>query len=388
MPREKRKIAIVVTSRASYARIKSVIAAVHQSEAFELQLIIGASALLEKYGSSVDIVEQDGFPITARVYMVLEGENPVTMAKTTGVGVMELSTIFDNLKPDLVLTVADRYETIATAIAATYNNIPLGHIQGGEVSGSVDEKVRHAVTKFANLHFVSHEKAAERVIRMGEDPGCVFITGCPSVDLACEILHSNDKFRFDVFGKYGGVGPVIDIDQPFLIVMQHPITTQYEQARAQIFATLKAVAELEIPSIWFWPNVDAGSDGISKGIRMFREQNRLPFIHFFRNMAPEDFLYLLHRCACIVGNSSVAVREGAYLGTPAVNIGIRQQGRDRAQNVVDVDHEKEEIKETIQKQLSHGRYPSSKLYGSGDAGKRIARILSEVELKVGKRLSY
>ena len=381
----RRKIAIVVTSRASYARIKSGIAAIHQSNDLELQLIVGASALLEKYGSSVDIIEKDGFPVAARVYMVLEGENPVTMAKTTGIGVMELSTIFDNLKPDIVLSVADRHETIATAIAATYNNIPLGHVQGGEISGSIDEKVRHAVTKFANFHFVSNEKARERVIKLGEEPESVFITGCPSVDLARKILRSNSTLRSDIFRKHG-LGPPIDIDRPFLIVMQHSVTTQYEKARGQILETLKAIAELKIPSIWFWPNVDAGSDGVSKGIRVFREQNHIPFIHFFKNLAPEDFLYLLRRCACIVGNSSVAIREGSYFGTPAVNIGTRQLGRDRGPNVVDVDHEKKEIQRAIKKQLSHGPYPTSELYGRGDAGKQIAEILGQVELRIEKRL--
>jgi len=388
MSAHRRKVAVVVTSRASYARIKSAIAAIHQSRDLELQLIVGASALLEKYGSSVDGIEKDGFPVAARVYMVLEGENPVTMAKTTGIGVMELSTIFDNLKPDVVLSVADRHETIATAIAATYSNIPLGHVQGGEVSGSIDEKVRHAVTKFANFHFVSSERAAERVIKMGEDPGSVFVTGCPSLDLTREVVQSSEKFRFDVFKKYGGLGPEIDIDRPFLIVMQHPVTTQYHQAREQVFMTLRAIAELEIPSIWFWPNVDAGSDGVSKGIRMFREQNHIPFIHFFKNMAPEDFLYLLHRCACIVGNSSAAIREGSFLGTAAVNIGSRQEGRDRGPNVIDVGHEKDEIKAAVRKQLSHGPYSGSRLYGSGDAGSRIALILSQVELKVEKRLLH
>lgn len=387
MGEAKRKVAVVVTSRASYARIKSAIAAIQQSADLELQLVVGASALLEKYGSSVDIMERDGFPVAARVYMVLEGENPVTMAKTTGIGVIELSTIFDNLKPDIVLTVADRHETIATAIAATFNNIPLGHVQGGEVSGSIDEKVRHAVTKFANFHFVSNEKAGERVIKMGEEPASVFITGCPSVDLAHEIFRASDKFRFDVFKKYGGVGPEIDIDQPFLIVMQHPVTTQYDQARNQIFVSLNAIAELGIPSIWFWPNVDAGSDGVAKGIRVFREQNHIPFIHFFKNLAPEDFLYLLYRCTCIVGNSSVAIREASYFGTPAVNIGSRQLGRDRGPNVMDVDHVKEEIQGAVQKQLAHGRYPSSGLYGKGDAGQRIAEILGQLELKVEKRLA-
>ena len=184
----KRKICVVITARPSYSRIKSALAAIQRRPDLELQLVVAASALLDRYGKTVEIIEGDGFEITERVYMVLEGENLVTSAKSTGLGIVELATVFDNLKPDMVVTIADRYETMATAIAASYMNIVVAHIQGGEVTGSIDDKVRHAVTKLSNLHFVSHDLAAERVIRMGEDPATVFVTGCPSIDLASSVL--------------------------------------------------------------------------------------------------------------------------------------------------------------------------------------------------------
>jgi len=188
----KRKVCVVVTARPSYSRIKTALKAIEEHPHLELQLVVAASALLERYGSAVRYIEDDGFKISARVYMVLEGENLASMAKTTGLGLLELATVFDNLRPDVVVTVADRYETLATAVAASYMNIPVAHVQGGEVTGSIDEKVRHAVTKLADLHLVSSKNAAERVIKMGEDPASVHITGCPSIDLAARVLRGVD----------------------------------------------------------------------------------------------------------------------------------------------------------------------------------------------------
>jgi UDP-hydrolysing UDP-N-acetyl-D-glucosamine 2-epimerase len=266
-------------------------------------------------------------------------------------------------------------------------NIPVAHVQGGEVSGSIDEKVRHAVTKLSNLHFVATEKAAERVIRMGEDPATVFVTGCPSIDLAASILE-HPELDLDPFERYGGVGAFSDISDGYLVVMQHPVTTEYHEARYQVTETLYAVRDLGIPALWFWPNVDAGSDGTSKGIRVFRENQRVPNIHFFKNMLPEDFLRLVYNSSCIVGNSSVALRECAFLGVPAVNIGARQIGRDRGRNVLDVDYNRSEIMRAIQQQLANGRYPPDSLYGDGHAGGRIANLLASCELKIEKQLCY
>lgn len=382
-----RKVCVVVTARPSYARIKTVLQEVQNHPKLQLQLIVAASALLERYGEVVNIIRQDGFEPDEVVYMVVEGENLVTTAKSTGMGIIELATIFDNLKPDVVVSVADRYETIATAIAGSYLNIPVAHVQGGEVTGSIDEKVRHAVTKLSNLHFVSNQQAADRVIRMGEDPETVFVTGCPSVDLAAQIAAEKIN-HFNPFDSYGGVGTPIDLEQGYLVVMQHPVTTEYEDGLQQIQETLSAIKTLEIPAFWFWPNVDAGSDRISKGIRHFRETNDVPFIYFFKNMGPEDFLRLLIGAKCLVGNSSVGIRESSFLGIPVVNIGNRQVGRDRGENVIDVDNKKGEIISAIQTQVEKGKTPSSALYGDGEAGKRIAELLTKVPLRINKRINY
>lgn len=383
----KRKIAVVITARPSYSRVKTVLEAIQMHSSLELQLIIAASALLDRYGSAVNFIEKDGFNIAAKVFNVLEGENLTAAAKTTGIGILELSTVFDNLKPDIVVTVADRFETMATAIAASYMNIPLAHIQGGEVTGNIDEKVRHSITKLADYHFVASESAKERVIKLGEDANFVFNTGCPSIDLAKLVKENSSKLPFNPYEKYGGVGAKPDLKNGYLVVMQHPVTNEYQDSRKHIEATLQAVYELNKPTLWFWPNVDAGADGTSTGIRAFRETHQLPNVHFFKNMEGKDFLHLLNHADCLIGNSSVGIRECAYLGVPVVNIGSRQNRRERGDNVVDVNYNVNEIKNAILNRMSSIK-SSSILYGDGDAGIKIADLLHNLPLQFHKTIMY
>ena len=383
----KRKIAVVITARPSYSRVKTVLSAIQLHPNLELQLIVAASALLDRYGSAVNYIVKDGFEIAAKVFNVLEGENLTAAAKTTGIGILELSTVFDNLKPDVVVTVADRFETMATAIAASYMNIPLAHIQGGEVTGNIDEKVRHAITKLADYHFVASESAKERVVKLGENPEFVFNTGCPSIDLAKEVKENSDSLPFNPYEKYGGVGATPDLSNGYLVVMQHPVTNEYQDSRKHIEATLEAVYQLNRPTLWFWPNVDAGADGTSTGIRAFREQHQLPNVHFFKNMEGKDFLHLLYHSDCLIGNSSVGIRECAYLGVPVVNIGTRQNRRDRGSNVVDVTYDVQAIKNAIEERISSS-IQISNVYGGGDAGKQIAELLEQLPLQFHKTIMY
>ncbi len=384
----KRKICVVVTARPSYSRIKTALRAIEDHPELELQLVVAASALLNRYGDAIKSIENDGFKITRHVYMIVEGENLVTSAKSTGFGLAELATVFDNLKPDIVITIADRYETMATAVAASYMNIPLAHVQGGEVTGSIDEKVRHAITKLADIHFVSTDKAHERVVKMGENPEKVFITGCPSIDLASDLMKKDTGLNFDPFTKYGAVGSEIDISNGYIVVLQHPVTTEYGMARSHIEETLFAVRDIGFPTLWFWPNVDAGSDGTSKGIRAFRENYDTNNIRYYKNMLPEDFLRLIYNSNCVVGNSSVAIRECSFLGIPTVNIGNRQAGRERGGNVLDIDYNRTEIAQAIQTHLTSGKFPVNTLYGDGASGQKIADLLTKVPLTVDKKLAY
>lgn len=382
-----RKIAVVITARPSYSRVKTVLQAIKNHPDLELQLIIAASALLERYGSAVNYIEKDGFNVAAKVFNVLEGENLTASAKTTGIGILELSTVFDNLKPDIVVTVADRFETMATAISAAYMNIPLAHIQGGEVTGNIDEKVRHAITKLSDYHFVASENAKERVLKLGEDPDFVFNTGCPSIDIALEV-STIKTLNFDPYQKYGGVGSQPDLSKGYLVVMQHPVTTEYQNSRKHIEETLLAINELNIPTLWFWPNVDAGADGTSTGIRSFREKNKLENVHFFKNMEGDDFLVLLNSAVGLLGNSSVGIRECAFLGVPVINIGSRQNRRDRGENVVDVTYDKDEIITAVNAILKNGKAKTSDVYGGGDAGVKIAEILNTLPLQFHKTITY
>ena len=384
-----RKIMVVVTARASYSRFKTALEAMNDHADIDLYLEVAASALLDRYGSADKFMVKDGFEIHERIYMVLEGENQAAMAKTVGIGILELSTIMENLKPDLVVTIADRYETMATAISASYLGIPLAHIQGGEVTGNIDEKVRHAITKLADIHLVANQDSSDRVTKMGEDPESIFITGCPSIDIAARIVKDEEpSCPFDIYEEYDGSGEKLDLSEGYIVAMQHPVTTEIDFSRQYVEETLYALQEFGMPVLWFWPNVDAGSDWTSKAIRTFREQNNPTNIQFFKNIDGGDFLRLLSNSICIVGNSSVAIREASYLGVPAVNIGTRQSGRLRGTNTVDVGYDRLEILEAVKAFVGTEKSVSSDLYGDGNSGKRIAEILATVKLTTKKKITY
>lgn len=382
-----RKVCVVVGSRANYSSIKSAMRAIQAHPDLELQVVAGASALLDRYGSLVELIEKDGFSPAARVYMLIEGENPTTMAKSTGLGLLELPTVFEQLRPDLVLTVGDRFETMATTLAAAYMNIPLAHTMGGEVTGTIDESIRHAVTKFAHIHFPACSEARDRIIRMGEVPENVHLVGCPRIDLVAEVVErERNGLEPDLFAE--GVGGQFNLNEPFVMVSQHPVTTEYGEGERQITETLMAVQHVGLPVIVFWPNADAGAEDIARGMRKFREHQDDSRMHFFKNLPAETYIRLMMRTACLVGNSSSGIREGAFLGTPAVNVGSRQAGRQRARNVVDIGHDRREIAGAIQQQIRHGPYASEAIYGEGRAGGRIANILSRCEVAIQKRMTY
>ncbi|MCI0560398.1 MAG: UDP-N-acetylglucosamine 2-epimerase [Nitrososphaera sp.] len=371
-------VCVVITSRASYGRIKSVLSAIKAHKALRLQLIVAGSALLYRQGRINEYLEKDGFTIDQECYSVVEGSTNNTMALSTGLLLTHICTALMNLNPDIVLTIADRHETIATAIAASYLNIPLAHLQGGEVSGSIDESVRHAITKLAHIHFPASQTAAKRLLQLGENPASIHVVGCPSIDIAkLAVSHSPN------LDAYNGIGPRVNIKEPFMMVLQHPVTTEL-MARQQIRITLEAMHELGYPTIWLSPNIDAGSAEAENEIRQFRERFNCN-VCFYRSFEPLDFYALLSRTSVFIGNSSSAIREGAFLGTPCVNIGTRQNNREHAANVVHAKHHLVDILSAIRHQLGHGKYPQSLCYGNGRSGPKIAEILAESELSIQKR---
>ena len=380
-----RKICAVIASRANYGRVKPVLSAIKAHDNLELQLIAGASLLLERYGNAVNVVERDGFEINRKIHYVLEGSNPITQAKTTGLGIIELASAFEELAPDIVITVADRFETLSTAIAASYMNILLAHIQGGEITGNIDETVRHAITKLSHYHFPSTEQSAERLKKMGEEEWRILNSGCPSIDT---IVSQDLSLTGALDYMTAGVGDKFDSNKPYILISQHPVTSEYENSYNQILETLAAVSEFNIQKVVLWPNSDAGSDLLSKGIRNFRESHEGAGFRYFKNFPPEIYNALLKNAACLVGNSSSFIREGSYLGTPAVIVGDRQEGREHGANVVFVPNEKAQIKHAIRNQIEHGPYKAETIFGNGTAGVQIADYLSTVNLSINKRMTY
>ena len=389
MLNKKRKICVVINNRANYARIKYFLKEAKKLKSLDVNIILGASANLSKYGNLEQTINKDGFRISNKISTIVEGENLISMAKSTALSIIELTSIFERIKPHIVLTVADRFETLATAIASSYMNIFLAHTQGGEVSGSIDENERHSITKLAHIHFPSTKRSKKFLINLGEHKKNIFLTGCPSIDiLKNEKLILDNKLVKEI-NKLKTNGN-IDFKKDYIILMQHPVTTEYNQARKQIDETIKAVKILskKIQVLWLWPNVDAGSDIFSKQIRIFRERNpNIKNLLFYKNFTPEQYATILKNCSCIVGNSSSGIRESAFLGIPTVNIGTRQNLRETSKNVLHVNYSAKEIISAVMLQKNK-KFKKDILYGDGTAGKQIAKILSKCNLDIKKTLNY
>ena len=383
--KKKRKVCVVINNRANYARIKSVLNLIKKSSKLTLQIICGSSSLLDKYGSLDKVIEKDKFNINRKIHFLLEGDSPNIMAKSTGLAINELSNIFDQIKPNIVLVVADRFETIAAAIAASYMNIPVAHTQGGEITGSIDELVRHATTKFSHIHFPATYKSKLNLIQMGEDPKKIFHVGCPSIDIINKRKLDIDEKFIKKYSNYGVGINSIDFKKKYIVVMQHPVTTEYNNSSFQIKQTVKAVMNLKnIQIIWLWPNIDAGTNTISKILRIFKEEKKPNNIRWQKNYTPEDYLKLIYNSKCIVGNSSSAIREGSFLGIPAVNIGNRQMNREQGKNLINVSYDSKKILIAIKKQINHGRYKSDKRFGNGKSAQKIIKVLNTINLNIDK----
>ena len=380
---DQRKICFPITSRAYYGRSQILIRKLHAYPSIDLKLMLGGSILLDKYSRHVaDDIAAGGFDIEASLFNVIEGGNHVAMAKTACLTALEFTNTLHMAQPDIVVICGDRFEQLAIAMAAAYLNITIAHIEGGDVSGSIDESVRHAITKLAHLHFVTNTAAERRVLAMGEDPAYVFNTGSLDVELAAHVTTTITSETINALG----VGHDVDIERPFLMVVQHPVTTEADN-RAHLETTLKVVASLGLPTIWFWPNPDAGTGEMADSLRFMRERHPELTAHmrFITNVPAEDFVALLAHTACLVGNSSAGIKECSFLGTPVVNIGARQQGRLSAEHVTHVGYDAEAIGAAIATQLAHGRYEPSHLYHQPDASQSIVEVLASAPLYTQKR---
>jgi GDP/UDP-N,N'-diacetylbacillosamine 2-epimerase (hydrolysing) len=379
----KRRICFPITNRAYYGRSQLLIKKLHGHPDIELELMLGGSILLDKYSRHIaDDIEAGGFSISGSFLNVIEGGNHVAMAKTACLTALEFTNGLHTLAPDVVIICGDRFEQLAIAMAAAYLNITLAHSEGGDVTGSIDESVRHAITKLSHFHFVTNEDARRRVLAMGEQPQYVFNTGSLDVELAARV---NTVLTTERLNSYG-VGHAVDVTRPFLLVIQHPVTTERDN-RAHIQTTLDAVSRTNLPAVWFWPNPDAGTAEMAENIRHMREQHGelTDRMRFITNVPADEFVSLLRQTACLVGNSSAGIKECSYLGTPVVNIGRRQQGRLAAEHVVHVDYDAVEIQHAVARQIAHGRYASSAIYHQPATSDQILNVLATAELYTQKR---
>lgn len=379
----KRRICFPITSRAYYGRSQLLIRKLHAHPDIELELMLGGSILLDKYSRHIaDDIEAGGFSISGSFLNVIEGGNHVAMAKTACLTALEFTNGLHTIDPDVVIICGDRFEQLAIAMAAAYLNITLAHIEGGDLTGNIDESVRHAITKLAHLHFVTNDDAYRRVIAMGEDPQYVLNTGSLDVELAARVDTVVDSSRINEYG----VGHPVDIAKPFLMVIQHPVTTERDN-RAHIETTLQAVAAINMPAIWFWPNPDAGTGEMSESLRHVREQHAelTSKMRFITNVPADEFVSLLRQTMCVVGNSSAGIKECSFLGTPVVNIGGRQQGRLSSENVIHAGYDAAEIRAAIAQQLSHGRYVPSAIYYRPNTSDAIVDVLASATLYTQKR---
>ena len=376
-----KKICCVITNRASYTKFKSLLKYLKKDSKINVQIVVASGVILEKYGNLDEVIKKDGFKITEKIHMLLESQTLLSNAKSTGIGVSEFSSCFERIKPDLVILMADRFEVLSAAIAASYQNIKIAHIQGGEDSGNIDQKVRYAVSHLSDFHFPSTKKSYNKLKNIFGANKNIFLSGCPSTDLCKKIEKKNLNQLIKISSLFSGVGEKIDFRKNYVLVMQHPVTDEYGHGYKQIDETMKACLKLNTTIIWFWPNPDSGSSYVSKFLRTKRETLKLKNILFIKNAPPENFLLLLKFSKCIIGNSSAGIRESSYLGVPSVNIGTRQSNRERAKNVLDCNYNSNNILKSIKYQLKK-KYKKNNLYGHGNAGYKIFKKIKFILKKI------
>jgi GDP/UDP-N,N'-diacetylbacillosamine 2-epimerase (hydrolysing) len=380
-----RKIAVVTGTRAEYGIFKSVLREIEANPELNLSLIVIGMHLSAEFGYTVKEIEEDGFKIDAKIDVLHSEDTGAAMSKSIGRCMVKTAGALEKIKPDVLLILGDRSEMLAGAVSATYMGIPIAHIHGGDISGNVDEPVRHAITKLAHIHFAATKESADRIIQMGEEPWRVHVVGAPGLDL---ILNEKMPEPREIARKYG-----LDLSKPILLVVQHSVITEVDDAPNQIRETLETIVEMGYQTILIYPNADAGG---RRMIGVIREYEKYPFIKTFRSVLHKEYLSLMKLASVMVGNSSSGIIEAPSFRLPVVNIGTRQKGRQRAENVIDVNYDKEEIKMAIQKALYDKKFKEKvknckNFYGDGKAGMRIVNVLSEVKIDkklLEKRMTY
>ncbi len=381
---KRKKICIPISTRGNYGKLKSTFNSILENKNLELQIVIGGGLLLDKFGDFKDTIKSDGFEIKDEIPFLLDGDSNELMSISSGLATIEFSRCLRKLKPDIVFIIADRYESLAFAQAALCMNCQIAHLEGGEISGSIDERIRHSITKLAHIHFPSNHASAERIKSMGEDESRIKIVGSPSIDIIKNLNLSNIEYLKNYLdNKIPNFN--INLKKPYIVVSQHPVVTEVESSLEQIKSTFNAISDLEIQVVWILPNMDAGQDAARSFLNNKSLKNKMIVIN---SLHLEAYTILLKNSCCLVGNSSSGIRECAYLGVPSVNIGSRQIGRLRTNNVIDCDHDLKQIREAIIKQIRNGHYISSDIYGNGNSGKLISKFLQDFPSGLNKIINY
>ena len=380
-----KRIAVVTGTRAEYGILYPVLRAIETRSELELSLVVTGMHLSHEFGYTIQEIEKDGFKIDARVDMLPSSDTLGAMAESVGLGIIGMAQTWEQLKPDIILVLGDRTEPLAATIAGAYMNIPVAHVHGGDVCGNIDDSARQAISKFAHIHFPATQKSAERITKMGEEEWRIHIVGAPALDT---ILNESFIPADALVKKFA-----LDLTKPLILAVQHPVTTQVDAAPVQVRETLEAIGEIGYPAIVIYPNSDAGG---RKMIEVIKEFERHPLIKTFKSLPRQEYISLMKAAGVMVGNSSSGIIEAPSFGLPVVNVGIRQEGRERGKNVIDVGHNKQEIIKAIKKASADREFLNEvkkcqSPYGDGNAGKKIAGALSNIEITpqlLQKKITY
>lgn len=381
-----RTIAVVTGSRAEYGLLSSTMHQLRARDGVELNVVATGMHLSPQHGRTIEEIQADGFDIDRRVPILFEGDSEHSMAKSVGIGVSGMSDAFQSLGPDIVLVLGDRIEALAAGLAAAHMNIPVAHIHGGDkMQGSViDDSIRHALTKFAHLHFAASVQSAERIKKLGEEEWRITVSGAPGLD---SVLESEYLDPAEVRQRYG-----IEENKSLVLLVQHPVTTQPDQAEEQMQATLDAIEPIDAAVVLIYPNADSGGKRMIEVINSTERDN----FHCFDSLPRREFLALMDEAEVMVGNSSSGIIEAPSLDLPVVDVGPRQEGRQHAENVISVPHKTDAILEAIQRCLTDDSVRQRAMacenpYDHGGAGEQIATRLSDVTLDydlLRKRITY
>lgn len=411
---QQKKICVIVTSRADYGRVSAVLRALREHKNVTLQIVACRADFFEylryqffygkvssaiktaswylwagvtslflgkhkraEVGSIAPLLRKHGFEPDLNIPIFLPRRDEDAMLEASARAIREVGKALKKLRPDIVLIHGDRFELLPIAMSAAFLNIPIAHIEGGDVSGTIDESIRHAISKLSHIHFPVTEQSKERLLRMGENPESIYVSGMSAIDTLRELDTTLDSGFVSRNGN-GGLSS-FEVSEPFALVMYHPVTTRREKNNEDILSVLEAVSKLPIQKVIIAPNIDAGSMSIIRGKWELAHTKGSQTV-FYKNVPEEDFYRLLNNAKVAIGNSSSFLREAAYFGTPVVLVGDRQQGRERGHNVVEVPHDVETIVQTAQAQMEKGRYEPDLRFGSGYTGTHIAKVLAELDL--------